>query len=102
MTAQSSTNGFGHILVATDFSPSSEAAWLVARQLAARLGAEIVVVHVLVEAPLFSEGPFTMKRARNVFEAARAWVEKTLGEWSATATAAGIQARWTVRTGAPY
>ena len=57
---------------------------------------------MLVEAPLFSEGPFTMKHARSVFEAARTWVEKTLGEWVATATTAGVSARWTMRTGAPY
>jgi universal stress protein A len=43
-----------------------------------------------------------MKHARSVFEAARAWVEKTLGEWVATATTAGVPARWTVRTGLPY
>jgi nucleotide-binding universal stress UspA family protein len=102
MTAQSMTDGFTRILVATDFSPASEGAWLVARRLAGRLRAEIVVLHVLVEAPLFSEGPFTMKHARSVFEAARTWVEKTLGEWAGTATAVGVPARWTVRTGVPY
>jgi len=102
MTAEPTTEGFTRILVATDFSPTSEGAWLVARRLAKRLGAEVVVLHVLVEAPLFSEGPFTMKHARNVFEAARAWVEKTLGEWAATATTGGVPARWTVRTGVPY
>src|SRR5262249_8532596 len=100
MTAEPTTEGFTRILVATDFSPTSEGAWLAARRLAKRLGAEVVVLHVLVEAPLFSEGPFTMKHARNVFEAARAWVEKTLGEWAATATTGGVPARWTVRTGA--
>jgi nucleotide-binding universal stress UspA family protein len=102
MTAEPTTDGFTRILVATDFSPTSEGAWLVARRLAARLGVEIVILHVLVEAPLFSEGPFTMKHARSVFEAARAWVEKALGEWVATATTAGVPARWTVRTGVPY
>jgi nucleotide-binding universal stress UspA family protein len=102
MTAEPTTEGFTRILVATDFSPASEGAWLVARRLAGRLGAEIVILHVLVEAPLFSEGPFTKKHARSVFEAARAWVEKTLGEWVATATTAGVPARWTVRTGVPY
>ena len=57
---------------------------------------------MLVEAPLYSEGPFTMKRARDVFEAARAWAVKTLGEWTSTAAAAGIAARWVLRTGVPY
>ena len=102
MTAQSTTDGFARILLATDFSPASEGAWLVARRLAGRLGTEIVILHVLVEAPLFSEAPFNMTHARNVFEAARAWVEKTLGEWAAAATTADVPARWTVRTGAPY
>ena len=73
-----------------------------ARQLAGRLGAEIVLLHVLVEAPLFSEGPFTMEHARKVFEGARMWVEKMLGEWVAAAAASGLQARWIVRTGVPH
>ena len=61
-----------------------------------------MLLHVLVEAPLFSEGPFTMKHARDVFEAARAWVEKMLAERAATGTASGLQARWIVRTGVPH
>ena len=61
-----------------------------------------MLVHVLVEAPLYSEGPFTMKRARDVFDAARAWAVKTLGEWTSTAAAAGLSARWVLRTGVPY
>lgn len=102
MTPDAEAGGFRRLLVATDFSSSSKQAWLVARQLARRLGAEIVLLHVLVEAPLFSEGPFTMKHTREVFEAARAWVEKMLGEWIATAADSGLQARWIVRTGVPH
>jgi nucleotide-binding universal stress UspA family protein len=94
--------GFSRILVPTDFSSGSEGAWAVARRLAGPLGAEIVLLHVLVEAPLFSEGPFTMKHANEVFEAARAWVEEALRGWTATAVAAGLQARWIVRAGVPY
>ncbi len=45
------------ILVPTDFFAGSERAWAEARRLASRLGAELVLVHVLVEAPLYSEGP---------------------------------------------
>lgn len=88
--------------MATDFSSGSEQAWLVARQLAERLDAEIVLLHVLVQAPLFSEGPFTMMHASKVFEAARAWVERMLGGWAATAAAAGLRARWIVRTRVPH
>jgi len=102
MAADPVVAGLARILVPTDFSAGSERAWAEARRLAARLGAELVLVHVLVEAPLYSEGPFTMKQARDVFDAARTWAVKTLGEWTATAEAAGISARWVLRTGVPY
>jgi len=102
MAADPAADGFARILVPTDFSAGSERAWAAARRLAARLGAELVLVHVLVEAPPYSEGPFTMKQARGVFDAARDWAEKTLGEWAATATAAAISARWVLLTGVPY
>src|ERR1700675_82982 len=102
MAADSAADGLARILVPTDFSAGSERAWAEARRLAARLGAELVLVHVLVETPLYSEGPFTMKQARGVFDAARARGVKTLGEWTATAAAAGLSARWVMRTGVPY
>ena len=102
MAADPPADGFARILVPTDFSAGSERAWAAARRLAARLGAELVLVHVLVERPLYSEGPFTMKRARDVFDASRAWAVKTLGEWTATAATSGLSARWVVRTGVPY
>ena len=102
MAADPTADGFARILVPTDFSAGSERAWAEARRLAARLGAELVLVHALVERPLYSESPFTMKRARDVFDASRAWAVKTLGEWTATAAAAGLSARWVMRTGVPY
>lgn len=92
----------GRLLVPTDFSASSERAWALARRMATQLSAELVLVHVLVETPLYSEGPFTMKQARDVFDAARKWAVKTLGEWTAPAAAAGLSARWVLRTGVPY
>jgi len=102
MAADPVADGLERILVPTDFSAGSERAWAEARRLAARLGAELVLVHVLVETPLYSEGPFTMKRARDVFDASRAWAVKTLGDWTTTAAAASISARWVLRTGVPY
>jgi universal stress protein A len=102
MVADQAADGLARILVPTDFSAGSERAWAEARRLAARLGAELVLVHVLVETPLYSEGPFTMKQTRGVFDAARAWAVKTLGEWAAAAAAAGISARWVLRAGVPY
>jgi nucleotide-binding universal stress UspA family protein len=102
MAAEQAAGRFARLLVPTDFSAGSERAWAVARQLATQLGAELVLVHVLVEAPLFSEGPFTMKHARAVFDASREWAVKMLGEWTAIAVAAGLSARWVLRTGVPH
>ena len=102
MAAEQGAEGFARLLVPTDFSGGSERSWAIARRLAARLGSELVLVHVLVETPLYSESPFTVQRTRQVFDAARAWAVKALGEWTATAAAAGLSARWVVRTGLPY
>jgi nucleotide-binding universal stress UspA family protein len=81
---------FARILVATDFSPAAEEAWKTARQLAQSLGAEVVLLHVLVEAPLYSESPFTGARVREVYASARAWAEKQLEQWAAEARASGL------------
>jgi nucleotide-binding universal stress UspA family protein len=102
MAGEPSSHGFARIVVPTDFSAGSKEAWTVARRLAGGLGSELILLHVLVETPLYSEGPFTMKHTRGVFEAARAWVEKTLGEWTAAAAAAGLSTRWMVRSGVPH
>jgi len=102
VSAELAATGFERILVPTDFSAGSERAWAVARRLAGPLGAELILFHVVVEAPLFSEGPFTMKHTRSVFSAAREWANTTLGEWTAAATASGLRARSIVGTGAPH
>jgi nucleotide-binding universal stress UspA family protein len=102
MAAEQTLGDLARILVPTDFSAGSEHAWNEARRLASRLGGELVLLHVLVEAPLYSEGPFTVKQTRGVFEAARKWAVKALGEWTSAAEAAGLSARWVLRTGVPY
>jgi nucleotide-binding universal stress UspA family protein len=91
---------FRRILVPTDFSAQSEEAWRVARRLAAAVGAELVLLHVVVETPLFSEGPFTGERVREVYESARAWGTAKLAEWTRAAGDLAVTAR--VRTGAPH
>ena len=70
--------------------------------MAAASGAELVLVHVLVEAPLFNEGPFTMERVRKVYEAARKWGQESLDAWMAHAHAKGLAVRIALRTGVPY
>jgi nucleotide-binding universal stress UspA family protein len=94
--------GFERIVVPTDFSVGSEEAWRVARRLAATAGAELVLVHVFVETPLYGEGPFSAERSREFYRAARTWVEEQLEQWAAAARGAGLKVRTAVRTGAPH
>lgn len=93
---------FYRIIVPTDFSSCSEEAWRVAQRLAGMSGAELVLTHVLTEAPLFREGPFIMPKVREVFEAARTFGETALEEWVAKARAEGLSARAALRTGVAY
>lgn len=93
---------FYRIVVPTDFSTCAEQAWSLARRLARAVEAELVLVHVLVETPLFSETPFTMGHARDVFAAARQWAEEMLDKWVAEAHAEGLKARATLRTGSAH
>jgi nucleotide-binding universal stress UspA family protein len=97
-----SGDGFYRIVVPTDFSSCSEEAWAMAQRLAGALGSELVLVHVLVEAPLWGEGPFSMDRVREVFEAARKWAGERLAEWAGQARGKGLTVRLTLRTGAPH
>lgn len=93
---------FYRIIVPTDFSTCAEGAWSLAQRLARAFGAELVVVHVLVETPLYREGPFTMERVKQVYDAARKWAGDAIEGWAAKARAEGCLARAALRTGVPY
>lgn len=93
---------FYRIVVPTDFSDCAEQAWALAQRVAAAFGAELILVHVLVEAPLFNETPFTMDQSRTVYETAKKWVDEQLQRWSAQARDKGLRARVALRTGVPY
>jgi nucleotide-binding universal stress UspA family protein len=93
---------YRRILVPTDFSSTSEQAWRAAMELARTTGAELVLLHVLVEAPLYSETPFSGARLHEVYESAREWATKKLEQWAAQADAAGLVVRVEARAGVPY
>lgn len=95
-------DGAPRIVVATDFSPAAEAAWVVARRLARALGARLILTHVFVEATLYGEGPFAGDRVRAVYAAARQWVEQMLERWAEGARAEGLTVETRVRTGRPH
>jgi len=90
---------FHRIVVPTDFSAGSEEAWAVAQRLAKSLSSELLLVNVFAEPPLWSEGPFTMDHAREVFDGARKWVTEQLEQRVQQAVASGLRARAVVREG---
>ncbi len=91
---------FYRIVVPTDFSTCSEEAWRVARSVAATSRGELVLTHVLTEAPLYRES--VMTQVRPVYEGARKWAQGALEDWVAKARAEGLNARATLRAGVPY
>ena len=93
---------FHRIVVPTDFSECADAAWALARRMAAEWGSELVLVHVLVETPLYAEGPFNTGHTRDVFATARTWGGRALAERVEAAHAAGLHARSELRTGRPH
>jgi len=93
---------FYRIVVPTDFSDCAEEAWALAQRMATALGSELVLAHVLVETPLYDEGPFTMEKTKRVYEAARKWAEESIEDWAGAARGKGLKVRTVLRTGAPY
>jgi nucleotide-binding universal stress UspA family protein len=93
---------FHRILVPTDFSTPSERAWATAQRLARAVGADLVLLHVFVELPLYSEAPLSGDRVREVYSASRTWAADQLEKWAATARAEGLPVKTLVRTGIPH
>jgi nucleotide-binding universal stress UspA family protein len=92
--------GVKRILVPTDFSERAAPAERQAVRLARALGAEIVLVHVASEAPLWREGLYT-PQVRAVFESQRKWAADALAARAAGLAAEGVAARSVVRLGEP-
>ena len=91
---------FYRIVVPTDFSTCSEEAWGVARRVAAMSKGELILTHVLAEAPLYRES--VMTAVREVYDGARKWAASTLEQWVAKARAEGLNARSALRAGAAH
>lgn len=89
------------IVVATDFSGRAAGAERRAMDLARDLGAELILLHVASEAPLYGETLYTA-RLRGLFEGQRRWASDALATRAADLTAAGVKARSVVRTGVAW
>ncbi|HEU5197643.1 MAG TPA: universal stress protein [Methylomirabilota bacterium] len=86
---------FQRILCATDFSETAEAAWQVARDLAHTHRAELILVHVFAEFPVYPE--VAGSEVARIWEEQRGWVERALADRVA---AAALPARWMLKAGA--
>jgi len=90
------------ILHPTDFSEYATKAEAVAVDLVGKVGGELVLLHVLVEALLFGEGRLRREQVRKFYEAQRKWTEETLGVRAADLRQRGIKASWRMQIGVPF
>jgi universal stress protein A len=88
---------FKQIVCATDFSDTAEAAWELAVELARTHQAELVLVHVFIELPVYTEVAVTS--VQQVWEEQRRWAEEQLAERVEAAAGRGAAARYLLRTG---
>lgn len=89
------------ILCPTDFSDGAAGAERQAADLARALGAELVLLCVVSEAPLWSETLYTAD-VRRVFTGRRTWAEQALAARVKSLAAAGVTARSAVRSGVAW
>jgi nucleotide-binding universal stress UspA family protein len=71
-------------------------------QLALELGAELILLHVAVEAPLFREGAARPHELERFFEEQREWARRALEERAAETRGQGVPTLARVVTGAPH
>src|SRR5688572_20511253 len=87
------------IIHPTDFSEEAEMAERQAAELARRLGAQLLLLHVSVETPLHGEGALGMANVKAVYEAQARWAEQQLADRSTPLIKNGVAPRWRRRVG---
>ena len=90
------------ILHPTDFSECAAQAEAMAVDLARKLDGELVLFQVLVETPLYAEGPLNMGAVQRVYDAQRKWSEETLEARAGDLRQRGIKASWRLEAGVPF
>jgi nucleotide-binding universal stress UspA family protein len=91
----------GAVIHPTDFSETAQAAEAQAIAMARMLGAELVVLHVVVEGMLYGETPFGRAELERIYEAQREWAHRAVDERVTAARATGVAVRGIVRAGVP-
>jgi nucleotide-binding universal stress UspA family protein len=92
---------FQRILCATDFSETAEVAWDVACEMARLHRAELMLIHVFIELPLYSMAEIPGPAVSQIWDDQQAWVKKALDERVAAARTTGLDVRAVLKTGAP-
>lgn len=87
------------IIHPTDFSEEAHQAEEHATRLARALGADLLLLHVSVETPLYGETAFGMPDVKRIYEAQSRWAEERLAARTDSLAAGGVRARWLRRTG---
>ena len=90
------------ILHPTDFSGCATQAQALAVELAGKLDAEIVLLQVLVETPLYGEGVLSVPQIQTVYDAQRRWAEESLEARAGDLRQRGIKASWRLQVGVPF
>jgi nucleotide-binding universal stress UspA family protein len=90
------------ILHPTDFSKDADAAEAQAVRLARALSAELLLLHVATEAPLYGEHAFAMNDVKRVYEAQARWAEDRLAERALAHSTDGVPTRWRRCVGTPH
>jgi nucleotide-binding universal stress UspA family protein len=88
---------FTRIVATTDFSESAEQSWRVAIELARVHRAELILLHVFVELPLYADVPAAT--VLEVYEEQRRWVQDELDARVRPVAAEGVTARVRLETG---
>jgi nucleotide-binding universal stress UspA family protein len=83
----------------TDFSEQADKAEHEAVRLARSLDAELVLLHVSVETPLYGETAFAMPDVKQVYESQARWAEERLTARADALNKAGVRTRWQRRVG---
>lgn len=90
------------ILHPTDFSSEADAAEAEAVRLAQALNADLIFLHVSVEAVFYGETAFGIGQLDQVYEAQARWAEGRLGERVERLGRRGVRASWRRRAGVPH
>ena len=90
------------ILHPTDFSDCAAGAQVTAVGLGEKLGGEIVLLHVLVETPLYGESVLSMPKVQSVYDAQRKWAEEALEARATELRGYGVKTSWRANVGVPF